>query len=685
MKEKISLFFKHFDYFGVNMNFHYKGVEKYNSVLGGIIFLTYIFFLVLYISINLDSFINRKNISLFYFDKKILTAENMTLDNYSIRFSFGLKCNGISKSINLSDYLQLDLNHISYETNDEGNKYKIYKNIKYHYCNYSDFFNEYNKSIDENNIKTYFCPDNVSDYINGGYNENNFNYYEISIKSSNNSTDNFEMINKLFNNYECRFETYFIDSLLNYDNFKKPVYHFISSRFLTLKYSKFSKMNIFFKLMKFDDYPNLLFDKAKTKYLVSYSRFEEYEIEKGENRLLNNVYEYNYFAKIYIRADTVTSIVLRKYMKLSEFTANMTSIFSTLLMLLFFLVTFINKYFCKQDIMGIIFQFQNNKQNQTYKTIQLLQKKVNFEKIKSGTFIKQNEKMDFLFNSVIEDDDEIIKISKIKSKYKSKSMTKEMIEKLTLNHDKKETNRNFLNYNKIGNNSISNINNNKHLETISEEIFNSNNNLNDQMNIKSSHGIIHYKLLNGKKYLSKNYKKNFIPKTEIKKTINLKKEKNEENNNRTSIIKNVKNMDLTLPFKIYESLIIYVCVCCMTKQLKLKKRLYERGKKKFFIQLDILNYLEKINQIELCNSVLMNHKEVKLIKFLSKPNISIHKKNADIFDKIYKDNQYKFLYQNQIDSVFKYYISLKKKDNKSPVEERLLNIAEIQIDNMLEL
>jgi hypothetical protein len=123
----------------------------------------------------------------------------------------------------------------------------------------------------------------------------------------------------------------------------------------------------------------------------------------------------------------------------------------------------------------------------------------------------------------------------------------------------------------------------------------------------------------------------------------------------------------------------------MTKQLKLKKRLYERGKKKFFIQLDILNYLEKINQIELCNSVLMNHKEVKLIKFLSKPNISIHKKNADIFDKIYKDNQYKFLYQNQIDSVFKYYISLKKKDNKSPVEERLLNIAEIQIDNMLEL
>ena len=71
------------------------------------------------------------------------------------------------------------------------------------------------------------------------------------------------------------------------------------------------------------------------------------------------------------------------------------------------------------------------------------------------------------------------------------------------------------------------------------------------MNIKSSHGIIHYKLLNGKKYLSKNYKNNFIPKTEIKKTINLKKEKNEENNNKTSIIKNVKNMDLTLPFHIY--------------------------------------------------------------------------------------------------------------------------------------
>ena len=156
----------------------------------------------------------------------------------------------------------------------------------------------------------------------------------------------------------------------------------------------------------------------------------------------------------------------------------------------------------------------------------------------------------------------------------------EMIEKLALNQDKKETSKNFLNYNKIDNNSISNINNNKHLETISEEIFNSNNNLFDPVNIKS-HGTIHYKLINGKKYLSKNNKKNFIPKTEIKKSINLKKEKIEENNVKTSIIKNVKNMDLTLPFHIYESLIIYVCVCCMTKQLKLKKRLYERGKKKF--------------------------------------------------------------------------------------------------------
>lgn len=681
MKEKIIYFFKKFDYFGVNMNFHYKGVEKYNSVFGGIIFLTYIFFLFLYIFINLDSFINRKNISLIYFDKKILTAENMTLDNYSIRFSFGLKCNSLSNSINLSNYLNIDLKHISYETNNDGKKNKITKDIKYHYCNYSDFFNEFNKTIDENNINLYFCPNDVSDYINGGYNENNFNYYEINIKSSNNSTDNFKMINDLFNNYECRFETYFIDSLLNYDNFKNPVYHFISSRFLTLKYSKFSKMNIFFKLMKFDDYPNLLFDKAKTKYLVSYSRVEEYEIEKGENRLLNKVYEFNNFAKIYIRADTVTSIVLRKYMKLSEFTANMTSIFSTLLMLLFFLITYINKYFCKQDIMGIIFQFQNNKQNQTYKTIQLLQKKAKFEKIKSGTFIKQNEKIDLLFNSVIEDDDEAIKISKIKSTYKSKSMTKEMIERLTLNREKtEETNKKFLNIN------YNKMDNNKPLETISEEIYNSNNNIIEQLNIKSNHGSFHYKLINGKKNPKKNSKKNFIPKTEIKKTIKIEKDYNEDNNNnKTSIIKNVKNLDLTLPFKIYESLIIYVCVCCMTKQLKLKKRLYERGKKKFFIQLDILNYLEKINQIELCNNVLMNQKQVKLIKFLSKPNISIHKKIFDIFDKIYKENQFKFLHQSQIDSVFKYYLSLKKKDNKTPIEERLLKIAQIQIENMLEL
>jgi hypothetical protein len=671
MENKITYLFKKFDYFGVNMNFHYQGVEKYYSFLGGLIFITYIFLLFLYISINLDSFINRKNINLFYYDKKIITPENLTLDNYSVRFSFGLKCNGLSNSINLSHYLDINLNYISYKINDYGIKIKITKKINSHYCNYSDFFNKYNNSIDENNIKLYFCPDDVSDYINGGYNENFFNYYEINIKSSDNSTNNFNVINNLFNNYECRFESYYIDTLLNYDNFKKPVYTFISSKFLTLKYSKFSKMNIFFKLIKFDDYPNLLFDKSKTKYLVSFSRTEEYEIEKGENRLLNKVLDFNTFAKIYIRADTVTSIIIRKYMKLSEFAANMTSIFSTLLMLLFFLVTCINKHFCKQDIMGKIFQFQNNKQNQTYKTITLLQKKVKFEKIKSGTFI-QNEKKDFLFNSVI-DDEEAIKISKIKSKNKSKSMTKDMIEKMAFHNKETEKNKNFL--------YINNPTDNKNLETISEECFNSNINL--IKCIKSNHRNISNKIRNGKK---NNSGTTIINNMEIKRKLNFEKNKKEESNiKKASIIKNVKNMDLTLPFKICESMIIYICVCCMTKQLKLKKTLYERGQKKLFIQLDILTYLEKINQIELCNNVLMNQKQVKLIHFLSKPNISIYNKSSDIFDELYKNNHYNFLYQNQIDSVFKYYLSLKKKLNKTPYEERLLKIAQIQIDNMLQL
>ena len=39
---KLKKICKHCDYFGVGFNFHYKGLEKYHTAIGGLIFILFI-------------------------------------------------------------------------------------------------------------------------------------------------------------------------------------------------------------------------------------------------------------------------------------------------------------------------------------------------------------------------------------------------------------------------------------------------------------------------------------------------------------------------------------------------------------------------------------------------------------------------------------------------------------------
>ena len=95
--------------------------------------------------------------------------------------------------------------------------------------------------------------------------------------------------------------------------------------------------------------------------------------------------------------------------------------------------------------------------------------------------------------------------------------------------------------------------------------------------------------------------------------------------------------------------------------MKLKKKLFNSGQKRFYFQLDILTYLEKIQQIEVIHKILFNNKEKKMIKFLSKPAISLDNKNNNDLNKIAYKQYHPYSSQNQIDEIFKYYQYLDKK------------------------
>ncbi len=62
-------------------------------------------------------------------------------------------------------------------------------------------------------------------------------------------------------------------------------------------------------------------------------------------------------------------------MKLTEFAANMSSLFSTILLLLYVIFSTINEFNANKAIMNYIFQFQGDKNSKTNETINLLKKK----------------------------------------------------------------------------------------------------------------------------------------------------------------------------------------------------------------------------------------------------------------------------------------------------------------------
>ena len=466
-------FFKHFDYFGVNLTFHYKGVDKYRSNTGGLIFFVFILIALIYIFVMLPSFLKRKNMTLIFFEKTVDKTDNFSLVNYSSNMSFSFSCENINNELLLSYFtLEIFYTSIKYYSNSKEKK-KIKQAINYHNCSKSDFYNEFNETFDTNNFSNNFCFNDIGYFISGIYTDNEFNYFEISIKSKKNA--NKTEIKNILRQNECFLTLFYIDTSIDVNDFNFPVKKFINNKFLNIKFNSVSKMNFYFKTIIFESFENLLFDKRSRKYYLGFSNSDSYENEKGENRFEDEYDDYNLFAKMYVRAGLSQKLIQRKYQKLTEFLANVTSLFSSVLMFLFLLITNLNKFYCRESIMKRIFQFQNNKRSKSYNAIRLLRHKINFEKIKENTVIGRN------------------KLNLNEISFNSENKNNDEIKNIIYNSDIKCKNQNFQSEIINGNNEKSFIKNNftrnkfKKYET---EFQKKNDNFNNETNIENNNNNI---------------------------------------------------------------------------------------------------------------------------------------------------------------------------------------------------
>ena len=728
---KSKNFFKHFDYFGVNLTFHYKGVDKYRSNTGGLIFLFFILIALIYIFVMLPSFLKRKNMTLIFYEKTVDKTDNFSLVNYSSNMSFLFSCENINNELLLS-YFTIEIFYTSNKYNSTTKERKKNKQkINYYNCLKSDFYNEFNETFETNNFSNNLCFNDTGYFISGIYTDNEFNYFEISIKSKENANE--IEIKKILHQNECSLTLFYIDTSIDVNDFNFPVKKFINNKFLNIKFNSISKMNFYFKTIIFESFENLLFDKRSRKYYLGFSNSDSYENEKGENRFEDEFDDYNLFAKMYVRAGLSQTLIQRKYQKLTEFLANCTSLFSSILMFLFLLITNLNKFYCRESIMKRIFQFQNNKRSKSYNAIRLLRHKINFEKIKENTVVGRNKLNlnEISFNSENKNNDEIKNIiynSDIKCKNQNfqseiingnneKSLIKSGFMK---NRNKKyetdfqKKNDNFNNETNIENNN--NENKNKKFDFCENMNKNNNNNIIINNFIKEENSNLIFidenlpttrlklnnkiKLKNNKHKITfnennnnnNNNNNNLINKNKF--DLNLISLQNSSNNIKSINTYNIdfKNnniinnkFDLTLPFKFFELFFIFLCPCFGSKKIKLKKRLFYYGQRRFYFQLDILTYLEKIQQVDIIHKILFNNKEKKMIKFLSKPAISLDNENYKDLKKITDKQYHPYSNQSQIDEIFKYYQYLDKKICKNNYEEKLYILAKLHIEKLLNM
>jgi len=621
--KQLKIFLELFDYFGLKFHFHYKSHYNYRSATGGLAFIIFVLFSCIYIIIEGLNFIKRNNMTLIYNDRQIEKTKNISFKNYSNIFAFGVSCGNQEMNNKLLNYISIDVNYIL-KSKKDGITQKDKKQISYSYCEKNNFYNKFNQTFIDNSLNLLYCPNDLDNIITGTFTDNIFSYYDINFFFNCNDEKCFEEIINLLHYDECQVILYYIDTFVNINDYKNPIKQFLSEQFLILKPDEHSKINLYFKIKSFNSYENYIFDSHKTQYFLGFSSNEIYSIKKGYNRYSNknNINDYNKLATIYLRSASIYTVIERKYMKLTEFAAEITSLISTVLLILYIIMYHINIFLGYQSVIQKIFQFKG---------------KIKLSKNINEMRIKFNE-------------------------YKE-------------NYDKKNNNNNTNTNTNTNNNHTYTNNNNNNILIINNNHYNMNHikieNSDIQLNEKSSYQTS--KLMDNKNIIDLKVNEHLIKQFNNNKNLNNEIDKKNKNNN---------NIEFTsIKHNCYEMIIYFICPYCALKKLKEKNILFNKGKNQLFFQLDIISYLRKVQQIELLNYIILDPGKNTILDFLSKPLISYHKEN-NFYNKIalrYNNN----ITENEIENFIKYYKYLFNKDNKSHIEKRLFKLSKIYINSFI--
>ena len=167
----------------------------------------------------------------------------------------------------------------------------------------------------------------------------------------------------------------------------------------------------------------------------------------------------------------------------------------------------------------------------------------------------------------------------------------------------------------------------------------------------------------------------------------MKKNTNYSKNLNKKDIKNFKgeikiyNKKL-IKLSLLDIIILAICPCFVKRELKKNKLLFKKGKTGIYFQLDILNYMKNMTSLEILIYTLLEPYQMKMLKFVSKPCISVANQiNAvEQIKKVFNID----ITENDLNELFEQVNIIENKKDRNNVEKRLCEIVSNELENLID-
>ena len=668
--ESILNFLRALDSFGIAYNFRYRDKNKYKTAIGGSFCILFLILVGVLGILTFIPFVNRKNYTIVYYTMNLAETEEVNIFKSESNFAVGLSCEAKKgETRNILDLLNLKTSYVLFQKFLNGSYAKFNKPLITHKCTYNDFYNKYDGEFDYLGLSKYECISSKNFTIQGIYSNEIFSYFEFSVQAKNQSDQLLDTIESFLENNDCKVNFAYTDIIIDLDKYRSPITQYLNQIFIQLTPHLYIKRNIYFMNQYFTTDDNLMYiyGDLTPEIMPLYSRYEEYSLYQGLNRKTNRLPNFDYFSKVYLRADLKKTIIKRKYQRLMEFYSSCHCLLNAIYKLLGILLNYINNFYGFHALSKFIFFFKelddennfniNKKSNMIKEVLSIINSKGNILDNKKSKK-KDMEKQDILSINKREEED----LEDIKD-----------IQEVNLyNNNKKKV------QNKNSRNSPTKTMTFLTKETLEKEENTKKDNNDDENNNNYYRGKTQkYKLDQKRKKNNIRIRFNFRNNNEN----NLySSEKMGTNNDKDSIgSNNTKKIDdnghIKNTYNIFELFITQFFGCCLLNNLNIKNSAINKAKKILFKKLDVIKYIRNMILFERINQTNINDNEKILMNFFSRPIISVYTKE--------EKNEFEQFYENYEDKDFdNYYEQIIELANKSKKEEKDIKLLSISNEHL---